>query len=391
MSQKTKSITSYPINKLSRCIVSSNNIFREPSDAFSHTLQLELKFKKGMTINGEKLKKGFLKLSLDSENYTTNKYTHSKLESFKYEGNIYENIIQPMNMHENFVTYIGRVEKCSYNDILRIFGKTKKNKLDVLLMYLYFKDIDSVPNEKTIKYEEHGIYIDSLGKINKRGKKLLDSLQNKLTFNFFITKMEKNTNLYDYLSGEIDENYWGILFQISVACYIMSLSKVIHNDLHPGNILVIKCPRYTMTYVINGKSYTFWCDYKVLVFDFDCTYSQKLGENPYLNDEWPQSYSQENRFVPNKDFIKFFCILYSYLHLGKEHLKIVTNDINYVDSLYSVSSYMQKEDEDGKLVAIEDEGYKKFYHMNQIVENVWNEGRRRIKVDTDEVDKIVIV
>jgi hypothetical protein len=30
-----------------------------------------------------------------------------------------------------------------------------------------------------------------------------------------------------------------ILFQITVACYAMSLSKMVHNDLHSENVLVV--------------------------------------------------------------------------------------------------------------------------------------------------------
>jgi len=72
-----------------------------------------------------------------------------------------------------------------------------------------------------------------------------------------------------------------VLIQILVALYVMSKSRLMHNDLHPGNILIQTLNQEeTWTYEINGQRVTTISPrYKAMIFDFDRATCKFLGHN----------------------------------------------------------------------------------------------------------------
>lgn len=117
----------------------------------------------------------------------------------------------------------------------------------------------------------------------------------------------------NFLKSKISDpkyNYfYKVLFQICVACYSMNLSKMLHNDLHTSNIFVVQLKEYELfVFYINEKRYTLYTDLKVLVYDFDRSYCERLGQNECLN-KYICSMGSCSKFTKLLDFFKVGCHL----------------------------------------------------------------------------------
>ena len=115
--------------------------------------------------------------------------------------------------------------------------------------------------------------------------------------------------------------FWNIIFQISYACYVMSLSKLVHNDLHSDNIFIKDLGVNTLfIYNINSVKIKIITRYQPLIYDFDRGYCERFGENTLLDNTCNIS-SQCNIFVENKDIVKILCYVY------KQSTYPITNNI----------------------------------------------------------------
>ena len=72
---------------------------------------------------------------------------------------------------------------------------------------------------------------------------MLNNCKYNLILNESVPKNSLKFNKWcsnNYKSPDFIPNLWAILFQISTACYVLQLTKTVHNDLHSGNIWIIK-------------------------------------------------------------------------------------------------------------------------------------------------------
>ena len=120
-------------------------------------------------------------------------------------------------------------------------------------------------------------------------------------------------NLYDLL--RLHEKYQ-VLFQIVYSLEVMSRFKIMHNDLHDGNILVmiLKDP-ITLKYIVSGKTFVVQTKFIPYLFDWDTGYIEIFGDNPKL-DEFFQNINASNNFDPIRDVYTLFCYL-EYLKKGR--------------------------------------------------------------------------
>jgi hypothetical protein len=108
-----------------------------------------------------------------------------------------------------------------------------------------------------------------------------------------------------------DVDIWRILLQVTTACYAMSLSKMIHNDLHSDNIWIETFPTpQQFVYTLEHHTFAFTSRYFVRVYDFDRSYVASLGPNHFLDDALMIP-SQKNVFIPNGDILKLFGYVYN--------------------------------------------------------------------------------
>ena len=119
---------------------------------------------------------------------------------------------------------------------------------------------------------------------DKKRLETLNKLKNEPTkqVNCIITKTYTNidslTNILGNTRINIDEeNTKKLIFQSFYAVYIMRTKlKMVHYDLHFGNILVkYRKEPYLLTYDLNNKYYYMESNYKLRIYDFDRGYISK--------------------------------------------------------------------------------------------------------------------
>jgi hypothetical protein len=106
------------------------------------------------------------------------------------------------------------------------------------------------------------------------------------------------------------EDFLAVVFQLIVTLWVMDLRKMVHYDLHTGNVLIEKIRPKRYGYVLNGKEYKVNTIYLVRVFDFDRSYVVNLGCN-----KW--HVESECQFVPNLDLARLLCDMFGDLKISQ--------------------------------------------------------------------------
>lgn len=364
------------------CKISSiiNKIKGLESNSASPTDTWIIYFNDDITYDNKPITSGFLKIFIDpSSNY---KATNLAL---KYEMYIYKYIINNIVKYKlcpNFVKYLGSGNKCVINDLLHILnGNLYDNSGKILLTK---QECSTNLKRNLICIESHArdrpsiqtntlIPISSDFTENFYNILLLENMENNITLNKWL-----NTN-----SGNSIE-LWNIIFQITFACHVMSLSKLVHNDLHSSNIFIKDLGTETFfNYNINENNYVIKTRYQPLIYDFDRGYSKKFGDNKLLN--YYQTASQCNIFIYNKDIVKILCYVYKYVsdkHLKNKILRLISINPEYIEQIKNIYEFKYGGDErcflqyidevDNQRKPIPNEWYRNFNDNIDILLNISN-------------------
>ncbi len=310
-----------------------------------------LEFKDNLTFKGKRIKYGFLKLFINPnsiKNIPENKLLIETSEGLSYEVKVYEDITQPLvdlNICPNFVTYIHSSLDCEYSDILDMLFDTLTSSGRLLRAETVINNlnrniehmVNNTRKTPAINMIEDSIDYQSSIDTIEINTDLISHEYPEETYRYSLLLLE-NTNGEKLSNWMINKKYtsnfntefWNVVFQIAAACYAMSLSKMVHNDLHAGNIFIQDLGKITdFLYNINDIPILIRTKYKVLIFDFDRAFVKRLGENNILTTETCEQISQCNVFISNKDIVKIFCYITNI---------IKTNDL--LDIL-SVNPYIQ--------------------------------------------------
>lgn len=107
-----------------------------------------------------------------------------------------------------------------------------------------------------------------------------------------------------------DNNKINMLFQVIYSLGVMSKFRLIHNDLHANNVLVDDERKEELyAFIIRDKIFSFETKYVPLIFDWDHSYSDYLGENKYLDEKTCLEWNTCNSFKNNFDLAVFLCTL----------------------------------------------------------------------------------
>ena len=308
-----------------------------------------IEFKDNIIFKTKKIKYGFLKLFINPNTVpkiSENRILIETLEGLAYEINIYKYIIQPLvdlKICPNFVSYIQSSLECEYSELLDMLLDTLTNTGKLIKAETVINNLN-----RNINYIVN----------NTKKTPAINLVEDSIDFHSSIDSIEINTDLivneypdvkYRYsllllentngikLSNWIIKNkriltfeteLWNIIFQITAACYTMSLSKMVHNDLHSGNIFIQDLGEITdFLYNINDEPLLIRTKYKVLIFDFDRSYARIFGDNPILTSETCDQTSQCNVFIENKDIVKIFCYITKILETNDLLDLLTTNPI----------------------------------------------------------------
>ena len=241
----------------------------------------------------------------------------------RYESQIYNDVVKPIlkyKLSPNFIKplFSGYCNSTPLVKILMKNGISKKKSIEKISRnVLYMADLND---------EEDDDRPSITDPVSKSDKLLIKHINLKdvkvgIIINESIDKDTKK--LSSYIGNEwkfpIRENMFdilGVVFQCICAIKVLSMTRTVHQDLHTGNIYVKKLRKpQNITYIFNSENensvtkYTLKNQsYIILLYDFDRSYSERFGYNNSLKPF--ESSSQTNRYIENKDIIKFFCYLY---------------------------------------------------------------------------------
>jgi hypothetical protein len=357
---------------VSACVESVKGITKNSA---SPSEGLVLKFVPGSNYEGNPISFGFMKwFAINVKNEGAN--------ALEYEIEIYKQIIRPLidnKICTNFIRYLSS-GKCDTDTIVMLLeGKAllrngklmDREQAEMATMIMY----DFSFYEEDTKQRNLDNIVREFGK----KKQFINATYGPQDIGVLINEAisPETMTLEDWL------NNWdwgdfnilgGILFQISVAVYTLSLSGTAHNDLHLGNIW-IKPHFEKITYIIGSRVYFVHTGVKVLLYDFDRSYSKSLGDNKSLEPELCKRYSQCNKLIGSKDIAKVIGCIY---HASRdddfrEFLLDLLLDEKYGDSKdilhdsFSDNIYLFDPDT-GK--AVNDQVFEEMYSITHIMANI---------------------
>lgn len=273
-------------------------------------------------------KKGFMKLWVSPHSTSPESANYQAREGLEYEVKIYRDLVKPLiteKISPNFILYIKDGEKCSQTDIASILKGGRSGLSDtqaeynfnIALQYLMTKD---KKNKRPSTTELTNIPPQPPTIVNPNWK-----------ISYVVTQAvpQGSLALEDWLLKDPSYyDFWVAMFQSVSAIYAMQQVEMTHNDLHTANLWVEPIGKSTNTlYAYGNGCYSFNTNFLVKVFDFDRSYSKKLGDNSRLH-RLCEPYAQCNLFSPKSDLLRLFCGTYYILETkGRIELAKMIADI----------------------------------------------------------------
>lgn len=368
---------------ISKSVVNVNGI--KGGSTASETWVLELNDKKHQQMV-------FCKLFINTDNnlFELDKLNFYKSEikdgfylsskSLSYEMKIYNEIVGPLKrlkVCKHFIPLISTAESCDYKSILEILKNNvidddKKIKMDDLAVdYVLKRNI----NEGIINMNNKLTINQNPPHANESNPNQ-DEIETSMKYSLLLTKFfdfTKGFTLTYFLSNYFQSRdvMLQVLFQVCVVCYVMSLSKMTHNDLHGDNIFVKKMNEMkTFVYYINDQRYEIKTFFKVYIFDFNFSYVEKLGKNEGINDHLCDNFNVCNQFVENKDVLKVLCAFYKFYPDCIKYCSSKQEDKEQLKQLY-VDKECFFRDNMGKTAS--SDFFKKFNNTLNILKSVYIE------------------
>lgn len=216
------------------------------------------------------------------------KNSNYNILGLKYEARLYQYITDKIintGICPNFVNFIGYGE-CSLKNIKKILGR-----------------------------EAYETVEDRLSKEFEFGNRLCVLLTEKVGSGtlFGVKPAVKVDTLYNFYENN-PRNHLPVFFQIIYALSCLEKFNVMHNDLHPWNILVCEYSEeiefsYKIKLESTVKYFKFKTRFVPFIYDFDFGYAHALGPNPKITDYDEHMKYYGNEFVPSRDLYILLCLL----------------------------------------------------------------------------------
>lgn len=190
-------------------------------------------------------------------------------------------------------------------------------------------------DEKRLSYEKEVYrYIRSIAEKDDEVRKhfinmLLCAKDKGLGMAYILSQDSGGKPLNDYMNNSMTLQFFKNIFvQYLYVLYLMhERLHIVHNDLHFGNVLVVKDKQPTKTYTLYGK--TFHLEnhpYYLMVYDFDqaSIYEPPSYRNPYLYDFHCKKVGRCDDYPQTDLYIYLYFLLMNYLFAN------VYDNANYV-------------------------------------------------------------
>lgn len=366
------------------------------SNSASPTDTWILSFKDDTKYEDTPINKGFLKFFIDPGTLPDDYARLHTLKGLIYEIRVYKDVIRPLvdlKICPNFIRYLGSATSCSYDSMIKILeNNTYLGNTPML------KQKDAL--EQSFQDNFNHMYMVQSGRNSINTDLLPDSQSNVEAKNYKYSLLVNETikpdtfTLGDLLvmiakSGKkLERGEWCAIFQVIIACYAMSLSKMGHNDLHPGNIY-IEPYSSRINYILGSRMnvYSIKCGVIAKIYDFDRSYSNRLGNNPLLEPQYGlRRYSQSNQFIPNRDMVKIFGYIYNVVG-DEDKLKIIgivskIEGIDLLKNVYSSGNFLRNPDNNNNPLTSQ-EYELNFNTTEEILSNVASYTKSKVRNNQD--------
>ena len=238
-----------------------------------------------------------LKIWLDPKNQKMARVDKLNVEGLKYEVKVYRDIISDILVKRyspNFIAYLG-YGNCSMQKVAKALGDE-------------WIRIEEGFNESYKKWNNK-MSIDMLMTEKAGGKDNEVTTLYEYAKNF--NKLIKNRRIPEESKKKARREYYCIMFQVIFSVGVMGYYRLMHNDLHSGNILVVKYQQpVARIYTIEGRNYMVKTRYVPYIFDWDFAYCKKFGDNPKIEElEECRKLNICNRYHDKFDLYTLFCSL----------------------------------------------------------------------------------
>jgi len=206
-------------------------------------------------------------------------------EGVLYESNLYKYIIDKIivnNYSPNFIPYLG-FGKCKLDSMHEVF----KSQRDYQLL------------DRQLSQFSDGEIVNPNTNIN-----------------ILITEVPKGNirTLFDIINQKTeDEELEAIFVQLLYSLSIMSKFRITHNDMHPNNIIVSTLDEpVNMCFIIGVRKFFIRTRLIPYLFDWDNSYCEMLGKNPYVNEERCKLFGMCNSFSDKRDMFMVACSMFKH-------------------------------------------------------------------------------
>ena len=281
-------------------------------------------------------------------------YEKYYLQTLSYEFRFYNEIIQPIlnfKISPHFVRYYEIVKNISLVDYIQLFNVTDNegnkpiNDLRQIIrniFYMYYQQAKRPAITSSLSQSENDesqpipfnsnmdMYKNYIYKYDWKNNNIIPKLDSSvlknLKFNYITLQAIDNKytkTFFNFCKKYIDKYYipevrimfFICFFQIAQACYSLQLSHAVHNDLHFNNVWVTIKPnqKQYIKYIVENIEYDFYTNICCRLYDFDRSYAQILGNNPFLEPKHTKLCETANSCndynVNIKDFLQLLCFI----------------------------------------------------------------------------------
>jgi hypothetical protein len=271
-----------------KCITKVNG---RASDSASATDTWVCELKPGTTFNDRVISSTFMKIGINPASMPKPPKHSPKATEFldrieaatglMYEFQVYHSVVTPIldaNICPNFLRSYLVSYNCQYDDLLETLKiGLVKHKINPDLAYKHLN--------RNISYMYDGK--DNRPAIQSNKGLVAAYPLPSLRYMVLTTEFTNVTDYWVWLGqGHSLESRRTVLLQIAIALYVMSKSKLMHNDLRAPNIFVQKLPKAeSWVYAINDyEAIGLHTQYLVELYDFDRGTAVSLGDNAYVKD-----------------------------------------------------------------------------------------------------------
>lgn len=294
----------------------------------------KLEFKPNTTYYGEEQSSAYLKISVNPDYLDT-----PANQGLEYEREVYAQVTNELldrRVCPHFLRGLLMGSMCSFDDLVRILKAgvdpatlppdAPKDYLQILLIEniafmtakprVYSKKrssaaaLEQTVNRRT-SITNFGVRPEPPPFV--RDPDATENIEQNLRYGCLVTELLPVVSLSDWLAKDTKfryDDFLGVVFQLIVTLWVLELRRMVHYDLHTGNVLIENVRPRRLGYVLNGVEYKVNTTYFVRVFDYDRSYVVSMGCNRWHTET-------ECQFVPNLDLARLLCDMFTDLKLSQ--------------------------------------------------------------------------